>query len=349
MPLLVYALAAACTAPADTWVRQQEIGTVPTASGMHLGASIAYDYALASSGYQLTRLYVGAPLQTDGVLAEAGVVYVFNPSPQGWVYYKTLTAKLPKAGAHFGAQVASAQGLILVSAPDYDAAGAPGAGYVEFFSDEGVGGVHLQQIVGSNSGGHFGRAVAVSGTMAAISYVDTGDAGCLQTLHYSPGTFPPWTSLPAAQPPICGASDGDALGASLAILQTSDTSFLVVAGAPGETHNSQAALEAPTCSCPIPTAPACSKSARSPRRIRHCSTCSAPASASTRTTSTSVRPDATTALAAPVRQRSSSQLFSPATILSPRSSRRLKRTTGNVAARRLRSIHSIRSSLSAAH
>ena len=85
MPLLVYALAAACTARADNWGRQQEIGTVPTDSGMHLGASVGYDYVLGSSGYQLTRLYVGAPLATDGVLAEAGVVYVFNPSPQGWV------------------------------------------------------------------------------------------------------------------------------------------------------------------------------------------------------------------------------------------------------------------------
>ena len=236
----IAALAISCQARAD-WVRDQELVTVPTNSGMHLGASVAYDYAL-NTDYQATRLYVGAPLESAGGLAEAGVVYVFNPSAQGWVYFTTLTANLPKAGAHFGARVASGQGYFVVSAPDYDDAGHPGAGYIEFFRDAGAGGVsHEQQLIGGSTGNHLGRAIAISGVMAAASYLDSSNAGCVATFRRTQGAVPPWNNFPATQGFVCGAAAGDVLGASVAILQTGSTTFLAVAGAPGETHNGQAA------------------------------------------------------------------------------------------------------------
>lgn len=218
---------------ADTWVpyAQTWIGM----SGSHLGASIASDGNPSGIGF----VYVGAPNDSVGTLAEAGKVYVWAPSPQGVMPVATLTAALPQAGAHFGASLAARNGNIVVGAPDYNDIGGlgAGAGYVQFFFNNGTDPI-VSKGSSFGNGGNFGSAVAVNVDFAAISAVQAGSGnGCVYTFHYN-APMSQWVPFPANDA-VCGSA-GEELGAAVAMLQTSSTTFLMVAGAPAATQNSHA-------------------------------------------------------------------------------------------------------------
>lgn len=236
---LAFGVAAACSAHADTWFRTQELGAapIPATPSMQFGASIAVDSVLDG---QLTyrRLYVGAPREQVNGLAEAGAVFVYTRGANGWTYAQTVTAHLPKAGAHFGAHLVVGSGHnLLVSAPDYDnGSGTPGSGYVEFLLDSGANVVSTQTLVGT-PGTHLGRALAISHDMAALSWTSTS-GGCVAGMRYSTATQH-WDYFPATHPQVC-ESEGAALGASLAIHKTSDSAYLLIAGAPASTQGGQA-------------------------------------------------------------------------------------------------------------
>jgi hypothetical protein len=223
------------TAHADTWLplRQEYLGQ----PGDHLGSSIAIGTGLDAQGHAIVnRVYVGQPYATDGTLAECGSVQVYVPGAGGWSFAKNLFATVRKTGAHFGASLAADAGNIVVGAPDYTLDGGANAGYAEFFSDDGAPSptiVSTQSIIGT--GGNFGHAVAVDATVAAVAR-PSGVGGCVVAYRY---TGSAWVNF-QAQNEVCDGHGGDELGSSVAILRTSASSFLLVAGAPGEPQNGNA-------------------------------------------------------------------------------------------------------------
>lgn len=212
---------------ADTWfpLSQGYFG-VP---GARLGSSIA---VRADANGRADRVYVGQPFASDGTLAECGSVQVYVPGTGGWTYAATLYASSRQAGAHFGASLAYGSGHLVVGAPDYSVGG-NNAGYAEFFFDNGASTpaiVSKRAIVGT--GGSFGNAVAVNVDMAAVARVDAAN-GCVSTFNFDNGTQT-WNNLPAVNDIVCSSISGAAFGSSVAILRTGSSSFLLVAGAPGE-------------------------------------------------------------------------------------------------------------------
>ncbi|MBN8480642.1 MAG: FG-GAP repeat protein [Xanthomonadales bacterium] len=232
---VLFVLAALALSPAHAEVWEPQYEPITGANGSRLGSSIAVRTVL-DGGIVAVRVYVGAPNESNGALAEAGAVRIYNPGPNGWVLAATLRSSAPQAGAHFGATLAQGYAYLAVGAPDHNG----GAGRVEFYRDNGQPSPSLVQtdaFTGS-AGQHYGYALAMDGDKAAVGYTPSNDAGCLQTLHFNLATQH-WQGLPAVHPFTCG-TPGAKLGASLAIRRTGDANFLVVAGAPGESVNGQA-------------------------------------------------------------------------------------------------------------
>ncbi len=227
------------SAHADTWVplHQEWLGT----NGFQLGASIAYGFGMdALDNMVLNRVYVGEPRATDGTYPECGAVAVYVPGTGGWDYAGVIYANQRQAGAHFGASLAAtAAGHIVVGAPDYNSVNGvgAGAGRVEFFYDSGLPALNISYVDGiTGNGGNFGSAVAVDDDKAAAAAVNAnGGDGCVSAFHYNPSTKQ-WYNLPTLNDVACG-SGGEKLGASLAIRRTGDSTYLLVAGAPGQTQN----------------------------------------------------------------------------------------------------------------
>jgi hypothetical protein len=224
-------------AHADTWfpLTQGYFG-VP---GAKLGSSIAAGTGPDAQGRLVAnRVYVGQPYASDGTLAECGSVQVYAPGAGGWVPAGTLYAAQRQAGAHFGASLAYGSGHLVVGAPDYTVGG-NNAGYAEFLFDNGASTpaiVSKRAIVGS--GGSFGNAVAVNVDMAAVARVNSAN-GCISAFHFDILTQT-WNNLPAVNDIVCSSISGAAFGSSVAIQRTGASSFLLVAGAPGESQNGNA-------------------------------------------------------------------------------------------------------------
>lgn len=229
--------AVATSAQADNWVplAQEWVGI----QGDHLGSSIAVRTVLESDGRHITRVYVGSPDKTVGTFAGAGTVDVYVPGGQGWDHAATLASPLPQAGAHFGASIAYSAGHLVVGSPDYNDANGVGAGSgrVDFFYDDGATPVAItSQGFKTSNGGNLGGAVTVDGSMAAAGKVNAGSgSGCVSAWHYDANGHA-WLNLPTVDDIVCGSS-GAALGASVAIRQLDESSYLLVAGAPGESQN----------------------------------------------------------------------------------------------------------------
>ncbi|MEO8672918.1 MAG: hypothetical protein ABI411_16485 [Tahibacter sp.] len=224
------------SAHADTWLPRPQLWLGQ--QGWHLGTSIAVRSVLDTGGRVVTRVYVGAPNEPAGAMANAGAVQIYGPGAGGWQPVGTLFSAQPQAGAHFGASLAFSSGNLVVGSPDYNDVGGVGAnaGRVEFFSDSGITPPNIVSTGFRNgNGGNFGSAVAVDGNMAAGSVVNAGGgSGCVAGYKYTPGSG--WANLPAIGDIVCGSS-GSTLGSSIAIRQTSSTSYLLAAGAPGESQN----------------------------------------------------------------------------------------------------------------
>ena len=252
---LILNLVSVRCAVADTWIPRPQVWV--GMQGTHSGASIAVATTSAQNG-NAGRLYVGSPYSDKGALAGAGAVFIYDAVPGGWTPVATLFAALPKAGAHFGTSLAYGSGHLMVGAPDYNDDGpggfGAGAGYAEFLFDDGSTPPNIvSKRARTGTGGNFGSAIAVNIDMAAVSTVNAGGGnGCISTFHYDLATDT-WNNLPASNDVVCG-STGAALGSSLAILRTSATSFLVVAGAPGESQNGNALAGAAHVYFPNPNA-----------------------------------------------------------------------------------------------
>jgi hypothetical protein len=221
------------SARAESWMPKYD--AFLGANGSQLGVSIALRTAQSNGSRQVTHVFVGAPNATVNGLAEAGAVYVYKPGPQGWQLAATLNASNPQAGAHFGAAVADGSGQIAIGVPDF----ASGLGRVEFYSETvSISQWNLSAWVNGGSGQRLGRAVAFDGDMLAIGYAGSFDRGCVSTYQWNP-VMPRVRPLPVINNSVCGV-DGAKLGISLAIRRTGDATFLLVAGAIGESQNGNA-------------------------------------------------------------------------------------------------------------
>lgn len=233
--LLVVTAVLPRTAEAETWIPRIQV--FYGLQGDHLGTSIAIRTVLGSNNTRIvTRVYVGNPYRDVGAAADAGEVQMYDPAPDGWAYIGSLFSNAPQAGAHFGASIAADDGTVLVGSPDFNAGGAngAGAGRIEFWIDSGPPTLVFRGARVGN-GGNLGSEVAIDGIMAVASIPNAGGGnGCIATYRYNASNTT-WENYPAVPSLRCGSS-GAALGASVAIRQTSSDTFLVVAGAPGESQ-----------------------------------------------------------------------------------------------------------------
>jgi hypothetical protein len=222
-------------ATADTWVPGPPTYWIGT-QGTHLGSSVAIGTYDIADNNSMGSLYVGAPMQAAGNMAEAGAVQVYTRTPQGgWGYAYTKFASTPQAGAHFGASLAYSAGHLVVASPEYNNGISLGA--VEFFNDnESPPPAPLVSEGMTTSVG--ATAVAADGDFAAIgnSKFNNSNGGAYVYQRNAAGVWHIFNGN-AITP---GSGLGGALGASVAIHQTSPTTFILVVGAPAETQNSQA-------------------------------------------------------------------------------------------------------------
>jgi hypothetical protein len=234
MTILAMAGTAPLSVEADVWIpRAQEFTGM---QGDHLGTTIAVRTVLGDNNTRIvTRVYVGSPYKDLGAMADVGEVDLYDPAPNGWTYVGSLFSNAPQAGAHFGASLAVDDGTVLVGSPDYNVSGiGAGAGRIEFWVDSGPPNLFFRG-ARNGSGGNFGSDVAIDGIMAVASVPNAGGgSGCIATYRYNSSNTT-WENFPAATSLRCGSS-GAALGASLAIKQTTADTFLLIAGAPGESQ-----------------------------------------------------------------------------------------------------------------
>lgn len=227
------------TARAEPWVPKYD--AFVGASGAQLGSSMVIRDVSGDGPRRVTHVFVGAPNATVNGLAAAGAVYVYKPGPQGWQLAATLNANNPQAGAHFGATLADGSGQIAIGAPDFTSAGTP-LGRVEFYSEVvATSQWVLSAFINGGTGGtglRLGRSLAFDSDMLAIGWTGTNDRGCVTTIQWNP-VMPRLRPLPVIDNTVCGV-DGAVLGSSLAIRRTGDSSFRLVAGAPGESQNGNA-------------------------------------------------------------------------------------------------------------
>lgn len=256
LPCLALALGT-CAAPpasAQTWVPRYDAYTGE--SGSQLGSSMAIRIVFGDGPTRVGRIYVGAPFQDKDGLVDAGAVRIYNPSPEGWQLVSTLYSNSPQAGAHFGATLVESSSHLAVAAPDFASNGGSGigAGRVEFYIDNGLPtpGLSFRLALPGGAGQNLGHSLAIDGNMAAIGYIPSNDSGCVATYRYNT-TAQQWQALPATGNFICGVI-GAELGASLAIRRTGDETFIVVAGAPGETQDGNALAGAAHVYVPNPNA-----------------------------------------------------------------------------------------------
>lgn len=231
---LLLGVAVIHNALADTWVPGQPTYWFGTA-GTHLGASVAIGTYDINDNNSIGSMYVGAPTQAVGNMAEAGVVQVFTPGPNGgWVYAYAKSASNPQAGAHFGASLAYSAGHLVVASPEYNNNISLGA--VEFFNDNES--PPPAPLVSEGQATSVGAtAVAADGDFAAIgtAHSNNSNGGAYVYQRNASGQWHIFNGN--AITPASGL--GGALGASVAIRQTSPTTFIMVAGAPAETQNGQ--------------------------------------------------------------------------------------------------------------
>lgn len=238
MKLAVVALATGFlqSAGAEPWAPKNSafLGT----NGSQLGTTMVIRVAVGDGPPRVTHVFVGAPYATKDGLAEAGAVHVYKPDPQGWQLANTLYANVPQAGAHFGAALADGSGQIAIGAPDF-ASGGSTLGRVEFYNEVVAASTWVMTaFINGSPGQRLGRELAFDGDMLAIGWASSNDRGCVGTYQWNPAV-PRLRPLPVIGNSLCGVT-GAELGSALAIRRTGNQTFLLVAGAPGESQNGNA-------------------------------------------------------------------------------------------------------------
>ncbi|WP_395681442.1 hypothetical protein [Dokdonella sp.] len=241
----------AASAHAAGWTHAGQIDSPCCFSGSHdgmkFGTVVAADLDTGSPP-QVRALYVGAPgfSIVDGptVYPEAGIVFVFVPTNGGWQEATYLTSAFPSANGHFGAALAVDSGVVAIGEPGYDNATHTDAGRITLLHDRNrsnptytppqFDGLYFWDSTLDN--GHFGSSVAVAGdgigTGGAGNWIVGGapgaGAGCSSLIYF--GDDQSWDDKGS----VCGATNGDVFGASVAAYSFGAGDMLMAVGAPGE-------------------------------------------------------------------------------------------------------------------
>lgn len=263
-PLVACLAFAASVAHAAGWVRTDaftDAGLAPGTAGVNFGRSVAADVHFGPN--TIRALYVGAPNESVSYLgttyANAGAVDIYTPHDGHWQLSSRIHSTPPQAGAHFGAAVAVQNGIIVVGEPDRSYMGHPGAGMLWFFGDYYFDSptitepfiTTLSERNVSFDNAHLGASVAVggqgnvlggTGTWLAGGAPGLAGVGCVYLSHLSDQPFSSGSYSEIDS--VCGASDGDAFGSSVAVRALSSTQLNLVVGAPGVTQDTQAAAGA---------------------------------------------------------------------------------------------------------
>ena len=187
---------------ADADRRAQPAGRL-VASDPSDGANLGEALALEGSW-----LAIGVD-SDDGAGEDAGAVYLFERTGEGWTERQKLLASDGAPQHRFGAAVAMDEGTLVVGAPG---AGDPASGRAYVFTLDG-GSWGEQQILGGGgaAGDEFGTAVAVRGDHLAVGAPGAGgDTGA--AFAYDRGD-PAWT--PAGE--FIPGDAASAFGAAIAI------------------------------------------------------------------------------------------------------------------------------------
>jgi len=202
-----------------TWTQQPKLAPSDPAGEDGFGCSVAISGTAAAIGAHLDDL----------AWTDAGAVFVFERSGEGWSQQARLAASDAGVYDEFGYSVAMSENTIVVGAPR-DVIGSNRSGSAYVFS--GADGKWTQEDKLIPSDGRtsdwFGFSVAVSGDTALVgaSYGDSGgtDSGTVYVFSRSGGAW-----LQQAELTPSDAADGDYFGYSVAI--SGDTA---VAGAYGD-------------------------------------------------------------------------------------------------------------------
>lgn len=186
-----------------------------------------FGYSVAVDG---NTAVVGAYLKDSGVLAEAGAVYVYLRSGNGWAQQAKLVPDDPLADATFGRSVAISSDRVIVgaSAADNGAHLAAGAAYI--FKRSGTNWSQEAKLMGSltTANDRMGWSVAIDGDTAAVGAPsdDVGavsNAGAVYVFTRSGVAWSQQGRLVASDP-----QDSDELGTSVDL-----SGNTVVSGAEG--------------------------------------------------------------------------------------------------------------------
>jgi hypothetical protein len=211
--------------------------------------SLAFDWFGASVSAVGDRIAVGAPLE-NGFGSDSGAVYVFVHDGAQWSEEAKLQAPGASAGERYGQSVSLDGDRMLTSAPRRDGAGTlRGAAWVYRF-ESGLGWSLETELpwAGKDDGDYFGHAVALRGSLAAVSaplHAAGGVPRVGQALLYARDPAAGWglvESLPQ------GTAAGSHEGWSLAL----DQEALLVGRERARTGNSEVGLASAYRAAPAP-------------------------------------------------------------------------------------------------
>jgi hypothetical protein len=204
------------------WVEHQKL----TASDGQ--PSDSFGFSVAMDG---TTAVIGAPHESPLGSFDAGSAYVFELQSGTWVETVKIWGAPAFSSAHFGDSVSISSDRILIGARD-DPQGGFSAGAAYVFDRSGSGWFQTTRLTASDpaTGSFFGRAVSLSGDVAAIGSASSGPSGSNQGAAY---VFE-WNGVQWQQTIKLQAQDGatsDFFGTSVA---TSNDRILV--GSPNHDH-----------------------------------------------------------------------------------------------------------------
>ena len=170
LPALLCLLAGgplAASAPMPPWGATQTAQLLPAAPtpGDDLGRGVSISGPWAAVGAPLED----APGAGGGSTPRAGAVHLWRLDPGGWVLAQTLFAPSPEQDADFGYSVALAGDLLVVGAPDQDAAGVD-SGSAFLYQLTGASWSFVAELTTSDSipGADFGKGVGTDGATVLV-------------------------------------------------------------------------------------------------------------------------------------------------------------------------------------
>ncbi|MGE4070087.1 MAG: hypothetical protein AB7E72_02835 [Lysobacterales bacterium] len=181
------------------WVQSQKLSPQPTGEdGDNFGAAL---------GMAENFLVIGSPRRRVAQAQEAGSIFVYGRSAQGYLLRQLISPPVVEVDQRFGAAIAVWQDRLAVGAPR------AGSGRVDLYRRDGNGQYQFEQSMSapdSPVAARFGTAVAMADGVLLIGAPDADGSGAVYRSELSGNA---WTAL--ARLPLT-ARTGDQLGAAIA-------------------------------------------------------------------------------------------------------------------------------------